>query len=304
MRTVDRQVERALTRLRRAAAFQHSGRSFAEHLIGTWRLLTLWGAPRHVCRAGLVHSAYATEYYPLALFRFADRPDVRRLIGRDAETLAYLFCVLERPALWRAASCLTAGESIAVPRRDRPTVVRLSRRQILSLITIEAANLAEQSSGPHGSPGVWLAQVSAWLSMCGEVAPAFSGLGRPLSAVNEQKALEAYHRAFNSTCAARAEPWLAAAVNRNHLVGEPLISAAVIALQRGRHEAAMTLAAAGQCRLARWNTAWDKRLGVADWLGIADAVFRCAERRIPGPELSWARLVDRVTRPDVAPSLP
>src|SRR5689334_2977005 len=46
---------------------------FLSHLLGTRRLLVEWGERPAMCDAGLFHSAYGTEYFPV------DRPVDRRV---------------------------------------------------------------------------------------------------------------------------------------------------------------------------------------------------------------------------------
>src|SRR5215468_771258 len=85
-----------LKRLPHAAVLGHSGRSFLQHLVGTWRILVDWRMPVAICRAGFMHSAYSTSFYARALFRLDERGIVRSMIGREAEELAFRFCTMDR----------------------------------------------------------------------------------------------------------------------------------------------------------------------------------------------------------------
>src|SRR5580765_31001 len=66
---------------RGAGRLPHTGRAFVEHLIGTWRILTLWKQPPDLCLAGLYHSGYGTQHFHSSLFGHAERGGVRALIG-------------------------------------------------------------------------------------------------------------------------------------------------------------------------------------------------------------------------------
>ena len=120
----------------------HGRRALLDHLAGTCRLLRKWGCADPVCRAGLFHSVYGTNAFEVAALTHLQRPQVRKLIGEDAERLAYLFSVIERPgALLRAlrsgrATNRLTGESHA-----------LERDTLHALIEIECANLVEQGAG-------------------------------------------------------------------------------------------------------------------------------------------------------------
>jgi len=73
----------------------HSGRTFIEHLDGTYRLLQPHGET--IALAGALHSIYGTQYYkPRAT---PTREQVRALVGAEVEQLAYLFCTLDRKTL-------------------------------------------------------------------------------------------------------------------------------------------------------------------------------------------------------------
>src|SRR3546814_18378901 len=55
------------------------------------------GNPQTICLAGLFHSIYGTAHFRHATLPFSQRRVVKNLIGAEAEALAYLFCVTDRP---------------------------------------------------------------------------------------------------------------------------------------------------------------------------------------------------------------
>ncbi len=110
----------------RANETRHSGRDLLTHLRNTHDLLEAWGCPDDVCAAGLFHSVYGTNSFKHQSCPLDFRPNIAKLIGREAEFLAYLFCVLDRPAA-------------LFTLRDHER-----RRELLQ---IETANLIEQGIG-------------------------------------------------------------------------------------------------------------------------------------------------------------
>jgi hypothetical protein len=78
----------------------HKHGTFLDHLVDTYRILHLWGAPDAVARCGLYHSSYSNSYVNLAIFEpDVSRDRVRAIIGDAAERLVHLFCVVPRHAL-------------------------------------------------------------------------------------------------------------------------------------------------------------------------------------------------------------
>ncbi|MFN8019427.1 MAG: hypothetical protein U0P45_15090 [Acidimicrobiales bacterium] len=70
---------------------------FLSHLLGTRRLLLAWGERPAMVDAGLFHSAYGTEYFPVE--SGASRDEVRAVIGEDAEAIAWAWCTIRRDTL-------------------------------------------------------------------------------------------------------------------------------------------------------------------------------------------------------------
>lgn len=122
---IEPQYETLLISLRANEA-RHSGRDLLTHLRGTHDLLAAWGCPDDVCTGGLFHSIYGTNSFKHQSCPLDSRPNIIKLIGPAAEFLAYLFCVLDRPAAWFSM---------------RDPVMRRKLQQI------ETANLIEQGVG-------------------------------------------------------------------------------------------------------------------------------------------------------------
>ncbi|CAL1374943.1 unnamed protein product [Linum trigynum] len=102
LESVDENLPRLLAVLRSVGAGEcwHKHGSFLDHLLHTYRILKLWGAPDAVCLCGLFHSAYSNAYVNLAIFDPSTGRDVVRAhVGDDAESLIHLFCVVPRHSL-------------------------------------------------------------------------------------------------------------------------------------------------------------------------------------------------------------
>lgn len=117
-----------------SADIAHSGRDLLTHLLGTWRILRQRGADPDVCLAGMFHSVYGTSVMRCTLP--LDRLTIRSRIGERAERLAWLFCMLDRPACWTAT-----GPDFPAKNGQR-LLVDLQDWQDLRVI--EQANLDEQ----------------------------------------------------------------------------------------------------------------------------------------------------------------
>lgn len=107
---------------------------FISHLVGTRRLLDAWGERRELCDAGLLHSAYGTEY-----FEFdspASREEVRDVIGAEAEAIAWLWCTIRRDHV-DVSTC-------SAPDRHTGKNIEMTRRQLRDIATLWAADTVEQ----------------------------------------------------------------------------------------------------------------------------------------------------------------
>jgi len=71
-------------------------RNLMTHLEATYELLASWEAPEPIALAGLFHSVYGTDAFEHACLLLEERAQVRAVIGKEAERLAYLFCALDR----------------------------------------------------------------------------------------------------------------------------------------------------------------------------------------------------------------
>jgi hypothetical protein len=142
MPTNDPMYERALELLNRFGAVdvEHPSGTLLEHLRGTYEQLERWGCSEDLCRAGLYHSVYGTEYFQKRTVPLEARDEVRSAIGDRAEEIAYLYCALSRQSLYRN---LDVGAPYMVKARDGREMP-ISLAQLADLMTLDLANRLEQ----------------------------------------------------------------------------------------------------------------------------------------------------------------
>lgn len=143
--------------------FPHLHGSAREHLIGVHDLLQSWGNPNHVCMGGLFHNIYGTEVFKPKAVSLDRRGHVARIIGTEAEELAFLFCVTKRigffdrhadpvhPVLWDEVN---------------KTMIVTTANRLAALIEIELANGIEQYAPDLPLPAAQLVsilQMAEWM---------------------------------------------------------------------------------------------------------------------------------------------
>jgi len=139
---MDEQLENRLRFLRKAntEGMPHSDRGLFDHLLGTRQLLVEWGARPALCDAGLFHSIYSTEHYEQTAVALTRRDEVRQLIGEEAESLVWLFCMMRRETFFLD---LGKERSPSVQHRETGEQIPLSGTQHQDLLTLLFANSLE-----------------------------------------------------------------------------------------------------------------------------------------------------------------
>ncbi|MDJ0838406.1 MAG: hypothetical protein QNK37_17950 [Acidobacteriota bacterium] len=117
----------------------HSERSLTEHLIGCYNLLKEWGNTEDICLAGLFHSIYGTESYPLTTISAERRLEVKQVIGEKAENLVNLFCRSERSSFFTTIE----DPSPLIRDSDKDELVPITKEELKGLIELEVANVVE-----------------------------------------------------------------------------------------------------------------------------------------------------------------
>jgi hypothetical protein len=132
------------------AGTPHPSGMLLAHLRGTRDCLARWGCREPLALAGLFHSVYGTELFPLASIDPGDRARVRARIGAEAEALVHLYAVMVRRSLH---ATLRAGPPYRVVDRRTGAALPLDARQLADLLTLDLANRVEQL--PRTSMSLW-----------------------------------------------------------------------------------------------------------------------------------------------------
>ena len=139
--SMDEQLENRLRFLRKATEqMPHSEVGLFDHLLGTRKLLVEWEARPALCDAGLFHSVYSTDHYELTAIPLSMRDEVRQLIGDEAESLVWLFCMMRRETLYQN---LHKDRDFSVQHRLTGEWIPLSEGQFQDLVTLSFANCLE-----------------------------------------------------------------------------------------------------------------------------------------------------------------
>jgi hypothetical protein len=119
-----------------AGDIAHPGGDLRSHLIRTHDTLRGWSAPDDVCLAGLIHAAYGTDAFPLALLPLGERPRLRLLVGEAAEAIVYRYCSCSRQVSYARL------DEVPWPMTDRFTgeVVLLDRDEASAFAVLTIAN--------------------------------------------------------------------------------------------------------------------------------------------------------------------
>jgi Domain of unknown function (DUF6817) len=139
---MDEQLENRLRFLRSAntEGMPHTERGLFDHLLGTRQLLVEWGTRPALCDAGLFHSIYSTEHYEQQALPLSRRGEVQQLIGEEAESLVWLFCMMRRELFFED---LGKDRSPSVQHRETGEQIPLSGTQHQDLLTLLLANSLE-----------------------------------------------------------------------------------------------------------------------------------------------------------------
>lgn len=111
---------------------------FLAHLVGTRRVLVEWGERPAVCDAGLFHSAYGTEYFPVD--EPVDRAEVQAVIGAEAEEIAHAWCTIRRDTIELGSG----AEPATVVDRTTDERIEIDDQLLADIAALWAADTVEQ----------------------------------------------------------------------------------------------------------------------------------------------------------------
>ncbi len=120
----------------------HTGKTYLGHLVNVYRLMKSHGCTEELCRAGMFHSIYGTEKFSGFTLPLDRREEVSDLIGKRAERLAYLNCVMDRASFDRALEAATIPYRIT--ERPNGKEVELSEPDFDDLARVHLFDWLEQ----------------------------------------------------------------------------------------------------------------------------------------------------------------
>lgn len=271
-----------------ADAVRHGSRSLSDHLRGTYRVLRKWGVRDAVAVAGMFHSIYSTESFGHQTVPLDRRPLVQELIGQEAERLAFLFAASPRNSLRQAIRAIPeSGRTVNFNLKHRfQGVEKLTMKEFWDLLTIDAANTAEQSETVTGLPSIWLSSLSDLelsakrhgVSLC----PPLGNLLRPIELHDERHARDLYLEFFEEDNTFEARP----AMERfeviirlipNLIEGQLWLSWA--SFLNEDWDRGMLAAKEASKLLTTWGTTWDKRLSWDEASDLVRSLLGSGDRR-------------------------
>ena len=124
------------------------------HLKGVGSLLHRWRQPESLVLAGLAHSVYSTEEFPLAVFSWRESAMLEDLVGGVAEHRAFLYCTASQSGLYRSVRDLarrggSLADGLVVRNCHSRASARWSAEIAAEVLLILAADLMEQEPFFH-----------------------------------------------------------------------------------------------------------------------------------------------------------
>jgi hypothetical protein len=283
----------------RGTMYQPYGRgSLWTHLLGTFNILEQWGESVAICAAGLLHHAYASSLVDHPIFSEQERGTVKSAVGDRAEALLFDFAQLDQAVL----SAIYAGDDLSEVPLLRGSASRgeVALANLRDIFVVIAAHRAEGSACASGAPTAWLSDLShtaAALKRHGILLPdALSQIADCCLGSTETRVINAYAAAANSkTLDPTVFAELEAASATLPPIAEPSVLLGLRALAGSDLVTASRMGNRAAEAMILWNTPWDKRLSVSQWMDIAELLVGM-DRSEPGHSDVIVSLVDTVMR--------
>jgi len=134
-------------------ALAHTGASsFDSHLKGVQSVLRNWGSDEVLVNAGLFHSIYGTEGFQGYKLPLSKRADIRKLIGREAERLVWIFCMVDRSTVDDSLYVCEQQDTRKFEFRARPElgnfpIILDGEKEWLDFLELTLADWLEQVEG-------------------------------------------------------------------------------------------------------------------------------------------------------------
>lgn len=286
-----------LTLVADATRVAHSGSTLWDHLLGTYEVLSGWGADPDIRLAGLIHSIYSTQYFRHRVIAPRERGRVAKVVGQRAETLAHAFCVLDRDSL-RGTSARLGRASARGPLRIRMHVgdgeLRVSAAQCRALRLLDLANEAEQRRTLLQIHVPWLSSVCEGFRSIGFVPRSF--LHAPsISDVQERRLSTLYEQALAAP-ASHAAQALRSCIQLAPQCAEPRFLLSAWRLQAGDFHAAYVEAAMGIANLDGWGAPWDARIPAHAWRFLGEQLGMAARATNRNTPDIYTQILSRIRR--------
>lgn len=289
-------LDAALALLMPAKSLEHSGATLWSHLIGTYEILTAWGASRDVCLAGALHSIYATQYFPSPITSEDRRSDVARTVGRRVEHLVHAFCTLDRQGI-RDAAAIAASRSrrVRVAHHAFPGGMRLAAATVRDLRLVDLANEVEQRQRLSAGPEPCLAALARAYCEIGFAPVALPPGALAIGALEESVLLRSYTQGLVAS-KERAPKLFAQCIAAVPCCAEPRLLLAASHLEAGRLGAAYADSSTALAHLRGWASAWDTRVSLMAWELLALQLMEAARRGDRKPPPIAGQVKARVSR--------
>ena len=152
--TLDDSADAFLRVLKASPAVEiwHKHGHFYSHLHDVWSMLCAWRQPRAIARLGLFHSAYSNSFVSMGLYDAAtDRAQLTALIGAEAESLVWKFCVIDRQkfedVIVESGAIPPAGLVVSHIRDPHGAKITLSPAELAAFVIETVADYMDQSFG-------------------------------------------------------------------------------------------------------------------------------------------------------------
>jgi hypothetical protein len=124
-----------------ALNYKHRKGTLHDHLVRTFSILESQGVEDEVCFGGGLHAIYGTNAFRHSTMTRADRLTIVGEFGEQAEQLAYLFSIIDRPKTLEFPVELSSDTAV-VECNDKQRL-KLQRKIFDDLRRIECANIAD-----------------------------------------------------------------------------------------------------------------------------------------------------------------
>ncbi|SEU45971.1 hypothetical protein SAMN03159335_07450 [Burkholderia cepacia] len=260
-----------------AMRIAHSGSTLWDHLLGTYEVLSGWGADPDTRLAGLIHSIYSTQYFRHRVVASGERERVAGVVGQRIEVLAHAFCVLDRDSLRRASERLDlapARRPLRIRTHTGDGELYVSAAQCRALRLLDLANEAEQRRTLFRIDRPWLSGMCKGFRSIGFVPRSF--IRAPsVSDVQERRLSTLYEQALAAPSSHAAQA-LRACIQLAPQCAEPRFLLAALRLLAGDFHAAYVEASTGIANLDGWGAPWDARIPAQGWRFLGEQLAMAA----------------------------